>query len=166
MQLAHDYLAEAALIDLDDLEHNVRDGVHMGSLAGAWLAVVGGLGGMRHNGDSLSFAPRLPPRINELSFRMSFLGRLLRVRIDRHRASYTLMRGRAITFLHHGEEVRLTPRRSEARSIPEMTTLEPPKQPKGRAPARRGVEKPKPLLPQGKPRSRLPRPKTTRGRAA
>jgi len=166
MQLAHDYLAEAALMDLDDLEHNVRDGVHMGSLAGAWLAVVGGLGGMRHNGDLLSFAPRLPPRIHELSFRMTFLGRLLRVRIERHRATYSLMRGRAVTFAHHGQEVRLSPRKHATRAIPEIVPLEPPKQPAGRAPARRGVEKPKPLLPQGKPRSRLPRPKTTRGRAA
>ena len=29
---------EAALMDLDDLEHNTRDGLHIASLAGAWLA--------------------------------------------------------------------------------------------------------------------------------
>ncbi|HXJ48367.1 MAG TPA: hypothetical protein VNF91_04285, partial [Candidatus Acidoferrum sp.] len=62
LQLAHDYLGEAALMDLNDLEHNVSDGVHMGSLAGAWLAVVAGLGGMRHHGEMLGFAPRLPPK--------------------------------------------------------------------------------------------------------
>src|SRR5207237_981565 len=45
LQLAHDYLGEAALMDLNDLEHNVREGVHMGSLTGAWHAVVAGLGG-------------------------------------------------------------------------------------------------------------------------
>src|SRR5262249_13055338 len=45
-QLAYDYLGEAALMDLDDLEHNTRDGLHMASLAGAWIAVVAGLGGM------------------------------------------------------------------------------------------------------------------------
>src|SRR6266568_4997893 len=63
LELAHDYLAEAALMDLDDLERNVRDGVHMGSAAGAWIAAVQGLGGMRHHGDSLGFSPRLPPAI-------------------------------------------------------------------------------------------------------
>jgi alpha,alpha-trehalose phosphorylase len=35
LDLAYDYLGEAALIDLHDLHHNVRDGVHMASLAGA-----------------------------------------------------------------------------------------------------------------------------------
>ena len=47
LDLAHDYLAEAALMDLRDVEHNTSDGVHMASLAGAWIALVAGLGGMR-----------------------------------------------------------------------------------------------------------------------
>ena len=46
-----DYFAEAALIDLQDLEHNTRDGLHIASLAGAWIAAVAGFGGMRdHEG--------------------------------------------------------------------------------------------------------------------
>src|SRR5258707_4324759 len=60
LQLAYDYLGEAALIDLYDLHHNVQDGVHMASLAGAWTALVAGLGGMRVQNGSLTFAPRLP----------------------------------------------------------------------------------------------------------
>ena len=35
LELAYDYFAEAALIDLDNLEHNTRDGLHIASLAGA-----------------------------------------------------------------------------------------------------------------------------------
>jgi alpha,alpha-trehalose phosphorylase len=154
LQLAHDYLAEAALMDLNDLEHNVRDGVHMGSLAGAWLAVVAGLGGMRHHGDGLSFAPRLPPKIQQLTFRLIFLGRLLRVRIDRRRATYTLVRGPAFAFDHHGEKLRLTVRKAVARAIPEITPLQEPKQPPGRAPARRGVDEPKQLRPRRARKSR------------
>ena len=42
-------------MDLDDLEHNTRDGVHIASLAGAWIAAVAGFGGMRdHDGSSAS----------------------------------------------------------------------------------------------------------------
>ena len=156
MQLAHDYLAEAALMDLHDLEHNVRDGVHMASLAGTWSAVVAGLGGMRHNGDSLSFAPRLPPTIQQLTFRMCFLGRRIKVKINRSRATYSLVRGRALSFVHYGEEVKVAPRRPVARAIPKLITPEAPQQPPGRAPGRGGVEKPKPLRPQpaGNRRSR------------
>ena len=45
LELAYDYFGEAALMDLDDLEHNTRDGLHMASLAGSWIAAVAGFGG-------------------------------------------------------------------------------------------------------------------------
>ena len=50
LDLAFDYLGEAALMDLRDLENNTRDGVHIASLAGAWVALVSGFGGLRHQG--------------------------------------------------------------------------------------------------------------------
>ena len=43
LRLAYDYLGEAALMDLEDLEHNTRDGLHIASLAGTWMALVAGL---------------------------------------------------------------------------------------------------------------------------
>jgi len=67
VELAYDYLGEAALMDLHDLEHNTRDGLHMASLAGSWLALVTGPGGMRRRHGTLSFAPRLPERITRLA---------------------------------------------------------------------------------------------------
>ena len=147
LQLAHDYLGEAALMDLHDLEHNVRDGVHMGSLAGAWLAVVAGLGGMRHHGDTLGFAPRLPLGIQGLSFRLTFLDRLIKVTVGRRRANYTLISGKPISFEHYGKALRLATRGSVARPIPGIPTMPEPKQPHGRAPARRGQERPRELRP-------------------
>jgi alpha,alpha-trehalose phosphorylase len=153
LELAHAYLGEAALMDLHDLEHNVRDGVHMGSLAGAWLAAVQGLGGMRHHGDWLGFNPRLPRAIRSLTFRIVFLGRQIRVKVDQRRATYTLMRGRPLTFDHYGEPVRLASR-SVTRPIPRIKRLPEPKQPPGREPAR----------PTAQPRSL--RPPRLRGAAA
>jgi alpha,alpha-trehalose phosphorylase len=141
LQLAHDYLGEAALMDLNDLEHNVRDGVHMGSLAGAWLAVVHGLGGMRHHGDSLAFSPRLPPSIRSLTFRVTFLGRLIKVTIDHRRATYSLVRGKAMTCDHYGKRFQIGRGRAVVREIPRLAALPEPKQPAGRAPARRGPKK-------------------------
>ena len=151
LQLAHDYLGEAALMDLNDLEHNVRDGVHMGSLAGAWLAVVAGLGGMRHHGDVLSFAPRLPPGIQRLTFRLTFLDRLIKVTVNPSRATYSLVRGKPLSFEHYGKEIRLGVRSPVGQPIPRIPALPEPKQPPGRAPARRGVERPRELRPTGGP---------------
>jgi len=154
LRLAHDYLAEAALMDLDDLEKNVREGVHMGSLAGAWIAAVQGLGGMRHHGDSLGFRPCLPPAIRKLTFRVMFLGRLIRVSVDHHRAAYTLLRGRPLSFDHYGETVRLASGRAIVRAIPATKARPAPKQPAGREPARRTAARPRQLRPTSVPQSR------------
>jgi alpha,alpha-trehalose phosphorylase len=158
LQLAYDYLGEAALIDLNDLEHNVRDGVHMGALAGAWLAVVAGFGGMRHHAEGLSFAPRLPPAIQSLTFRITFLGRLLRVNVNLARVTYTLVRGKGLTFNHYGESVRLRSRGSVTRRIPEaVAAYGSPVQPPGREPVHRdGMREPRELRPHAKRRGKSP----------
>ena len=159
MQLAHDYLGEAALMDLNDLEHNVREGVHMGSLAGAWQAAVAGLGGMRHHAEVLSFAPRLPPGINKLTFRLIFLGRRMRVTVDHRRVRYALLSGRPLQVVHHGEPVRLVAGRQTVRSIPPIRVLAAPEQPQGRAPARRELEQKPRELRHTRVAARRPRPK-------
>ena len=173
LELAHAYLGEAAFMDLRDLEHNVRDGVHMGSLAGAWLAAVQGLGGMRHHGDWLGFNPRLPRAIKSLTFRITFLGRQVKVDVDQRRARYTLQHGRPLTFDHHGQPVRLGQRPVE-RPIPPIKRVPEPKQPPGREPAR-ATAQPRSLRPAtSAPRSRRlpssarrpsPRPPSRRSRA-
>ena len=50
------------MMDLADPQHNKREGLHMASLAGSWIAVVLGLGGMRWRHGVLEFAPRQPRR--------------------------------------------------------------------------------------------------------
>ncbi len=137
LELAYDYLAEAALMDLDDLEHNTRDGLHIASLAGAWIGAVTGLGGMRDHGGVLRFTPRLPDALNRLAFRVTFRGRRLLVDVRRQDARYTLVEGDPVEILHHGDRVRLNRSRPLTRRIPRAPTLEPPRQPAGRAPARR-----------------------------
>src|SRR5438876_3429831 len=103
VDLAYDYFGEAALMDLHDLEHNTRDGVHIASLAGAWIAAVAGFGGMRDHDGKLSFAPRLPPRLERLAFRVRFRGRRLRVEIAKTEASYSVDGELGLEITHHGQ---------------------------------------------------------------
>ena len=137
LELAYDYFGEAALMDLHDLEHNTRDGVHIGSLAGAWIAAVAGFGGMRDHGGKLSFAPRLPPRLERLCFGILFRGRRLRVEVTRAEAGYSLADGSALEITHHGEAIEVTPGAAVTRSIPPVAQRPRPEQPPGRAPAPR-----------------------------
>ncbi len=135
LELAYDYFGEAALLDLGDLHHNTRDGVHLASLAGAWIAAVAGFGGMRDHDGSLSFAPRLPQRLSHLTFRLLFRGRRIRVEVDHRQARYALLRGAPLDVAHHGATVTLTPEKPVTRPIPKPPAREAPAQPPGRAPA-------------------------------
>jgi alpha,alpha-trehalose phosphorylase len=136
--LAYDYFGEAALMDLHDLEHNTRDGVHIASLAGAWLAAVAGFGGMRDHDGKLSFAPRLPPQLERLCFRILFRERRLKVDVTSAKATYTLLDGRALDIAHHGTPLTLSPDAPATETIPPATARASPRQPPGRAPRRRG----------------------------
>jgi alpha,alpha-trehalose phosphorylase len=137
LELAYDYFGEAALIDLDNLEHNTRDGLHIASLAGAWIVAVCGFGGMRDHDGMLSFTPRLPARLSRLCFGLTFRGRLLRVEVEPDRARYALREGAPIEISHHGETVGLTIGKAVTRPIASLPSRETPRQPPGRAPARR-----------------------------
>jgi alpha,alpha-trehalose phosphorylase len=137
LELAYDYFGEAALIDLDDIEHNTRDGLHIASLAGSWIAAVAGFGGMRDHGGMLSFKPRLPSAIVRLAFGLSYRGARLLVEVGRESARYTLREGDPLELRHHGERVTVSEGRTATLAIPALAPRPAPSQPPGRAPLRR-----------------------------
>jgi alpha,alpha-trehalose phosphorylase len=132
--LAHDYWREAARMDLDDLEHNTRDGVHIASLAGVWIAAVAGFGGLRDHDQRLSFKPQLPDALARIVFRLTFQGSRVKVTIEPKRAVYELIEGDPLAISHHGHKFTL--KHQEARRIPAPPKLERPSQPAGREPQR------------------------------
>ncbi|WP_329459450.1 glycoside hydrolase family 65 protein [Streptomyces sp. NBC_01497] len=136
LRLAYDYLVEAALMDLEDKENNTRDGVHIASLAGTWMALVAGFGGMRHRGDKLEFTPKLPERLRRLAFKVHIFGRRLAVEIKATGATYTLLEGEPLTLKHCGEEITVTVSAPVERKLPSWTVHPAPLQPPGRAPSR------------------------------
>jgi len=141
LRLAFDYAAEAALMDLHDLEHNARDGLHIAALAGTWIAFVIGFGGMRDDGEHLKFAPRLPDGLTRLSFTIRRRGHCLRVDVTTHEAKYSLACGSGpVTIVHHGESLTLTGTEPLMRPIPPVPVdLPQPSQPPGRAPHHRAA---------------------------
>jgi alpha,alpha-trehalose phosphorylase len=137
LELAYDYFAEATLMDLEDLEHNTRDGLHIASLAGAWIVAVAGFGGMRDHDGALSFTPRLPQRLTRLAFGMCFRDRRLKVEVTHDQAHYSLLQGSPLQITHHGETIKITTQRPVSRPILEIAARKPPRQPPGRRPAPR-----------------------------
>jgi alpha,alpha-trehalose phosphorylase len=137
LRLAYDYLGEAALMDLKDLEHNTRDGLHIASLAGTWMALVAGFGGMRHRDEVLSFAPKLPEKLARLAFRVMVRGRRLRVEITDSVATYTLVDGAPLEISHYGQVVTVSGKEPQTLPVPPPAARPEPKQPPGRRPGRR-----------------------------
>ena len=107
LDLAYEYFRETALVDLRDLSGNTVDGVHLASLAGAWLTAVAGFGGMRDHGGVLSFAPRLPPPITRLCFRLLYRGRTVRVTVVPGDATYELVAGDPLEFVQGDASIAL-----------------------------------------------------------
>jgi alpha,alpha-trehalose phosphorylase len=140
LELAYDYFAEAALVDLHDVAGTTHSGVHIASLAGAWTAAVAGFGGMRDHGGVLTFAPRLPARLERLAFRLVFRGRRIKVEVAKREATYTLVDGPPLEVGHHGETVALSKGQPVTLGVPPTPTRPAPSQPLGREPARRGTE--------------------------
>ena len=108
LDLAYDYLCESAQMDLADLEHNVRDGVHLAAMSSAWTAVVLGLGGMRTHDGRLTFAPRLPEALSGLRFRIQWRGRSVHIAVAGAETTYTLEQGDDLELSHHDEKFTLT----------------------------------------------------------
>jgi alpha,alpha-trehalose phosphorylase len=138
LDLAYDYWGEAALMDLDDLEHNTRDGLHIASLAGSWMVAVAGFGGLRDTDGSLSFRPHLPGALRSLTFNLLFRGAHLNVAIGPQEARYTCNGPEHLDLLHYGEPIRVGPGGTQIRPIPPAEERPRPRQPPGREPAQRG----------------------------
>jgi alpha,alpha-trehalose phosphorylase len=140
LELAYDYFAETALVDLHDLAGNTHNGVHVASLAGAWTAAVAGFGGMRDHGGVLTFAPRLPGRLERLAFGLMFRGRRLKVDVRKEHASYVLIDGEPLEIAHHGEALTIVHGERVIRPVPPAPARPAPSQPPGREPSRRGLD--------------------------
>jgi len=145
LDLAYDYAYEAALIDLLDLQENSRNGLHMASLGGAWLALVAGFGGFRDYGGVPSFNPALPEGLTRLRFSLRWRDVRLSVDVERHQVTYSVLDDlpAAVLLRHQGEDIVVTAAEPATRALhPRVAMLPAPEQPPGRAPmsARRPME--------------------------
>jgi len=144
LELAHDYAYEAALIDLRDLHHNTRDGLHMASLAGAWTALVAGFGGLRDDDGALSLDPQLPSGITRLRFRLRWKDFRLTVDVNHENVTYTVRDGphTSMTIRHAGDDLEISTDKPSTVAIhPREPLLPEPQQPPGREPLRRGLDR-------------------------
>jgi alpha,alpha-trehalose phosphorylase len=139
LHLAYDYFRETALVDLHDLAGNTADGLHLAALAGTWLLAVAGFGGLRDHGETLAFAPCLPPELTRLTLRLLYRGRRLRIQIDPGQVRYELLAGDPLELLHQSEPFTLAADTPQVRSLAGLAEPRVVGPPPGRDPCRHGV---------------------------
>jgi maltose phosphorylase len=79
MDKAYDLYLRTSRLDLDDYNYEVGEGLHITSMAGTWMSVVQGFGGMRVNNEKLFLSPRTPEAWEGFSFKIRFRGSVLKV---------------------------------------------------------------------------------------
>ena len=79
---AYEFYLRTSRLDLDDYNNDTEDGCHTTSMAGTWMSVVMGFGGMRVRDHQLNFSPFLPNDWKSLAFKIRFRGNVIQVNID------------------------------------------------------------------------------------
>jgi maltose phosphorylase len=91
-------------LDLDDYNNDTEDGCHITSMAGTWMAVVQGFGGMRVKDGKLIFNPFLPAKWNSFSFHVGFRGTLLNIKMGKDGVQIKNLSGKEITVSVYGKD--------------------------------------------------------------
>jgi maltose phosphorylase len=104
MDEALKFFANATRLDLDNYNRNANEGLHISSIAIAWVNIVYGFGGLRTDGDNLSFAPVSPPGWNGYSFSLIYKGSKISVRVNRDEINFTLTGGMPLEIFVYGKE--------------------------------------------------------------
>jgi alpha,alpha-trehalose phosphorylase len=105
------YARMALLMDLADVGGNVKDGCHIASMGGTWMALAYGFGGMRDHDGVLTFRPRRPLD-GEGIMRIPLTMRKQRIEVEIDAAArtvkYSLQEGNGLMLRHEEEEIHLT----------------------------------------------------------
>ncbi|MEE4197555.1 MAG: glycoside hydrolase family 65 protein [Bacteroidales bacterium] len=101
---AYDLYLRTARLDLDDYNNEVNQGLHITSMAGTYLSIVEGFGGMRVTDGELHFNPFIPPQWNRYSFIVKFRGMLIKVEVSKEKTIVYNQHNKNTKIVVHGVE--------------------------------------------------------------
>ncbi|MFV8391009.1 glycoside hydrolase family 65 protein [Flavobacterium sp. LB1P71] len=90
MDMAYTFYLRTSRLDLDDYNKEVEEGCHITSMAGTWMSIVEGFGGMRIKEDKLHFSPKIPKEWNGYSFKINFRNQILKVAINHKETTFSI----------------------------------------------------------------------------
>ncbi|MFT4202843.1 MAG: glycoside hydrolase family 65 protein [Chitinophagaceae bacterium] len=93
VERAYSFYLRTSRLDLDDYNNDTEDGLHITSMAGTWMSVVEGFGGMRIRNHQLTFQPSLPKEWKSFSFQIGFRNTLFKVNVNKENVAITHLKG-------------------------------------------------------------------------
>ena len=109
MDQAYQFYLRTSRLDLDDYNKEVEEGLHITSMAGTWMSIVEGFGGMRIRNDKLSFTPRIPKEWQSYSFKVNFRNRILKMVVDKKGYHFELEGEHEMSIRLNGERLVIQP---------------------------------------------------------
>ena len=109
IEQAYTFYLRTSRLDLDDYNHEVEEGLHITSMAGTWMSIVEGFGGMRIHNNRLTFAPKIPKRWKNYSFKVNFRNQVLKVNISHSETTFELDGLNDLKIVVNGDFVNVTP---------------------------------------------------------
>ena len=109
MDQAYTFYLRTSRLDLDDYNHEVEEGLHITSMAGTWISIVEGFGGMRVKENTLSFSPRIPKQWKAYSFKVNFRNQIIKVNINQNETKFELVGDNNLEILVNNKKITITP---------------------------------------------------------
>ena len=107
MDQAYDFYLRTSRLDLDDYNKEVHEGLHITSMAGTWMSIVEGFGGMRIVDGMLSFNPQIPEGWTSYSFKINFRGAILTVKVHQSKVIICSEQATNMEIVLNGEIISL-----------------------------------------------------------
>lgn len=109
MDMAYTFYLRTSRLDLDDYNKEVEEGCHITSMAGTWMSIVEGFGGMRVKDNTLHFEPKIPKEWEGYSFKINFRNQILKVAVNHKETSFSLEGTKEISVFVKGKEILVEP---------------------------------------------------------
>jgi len=104
---AYEQYVRTSRLDLDDYNHEVDEGCHITSMAGTWMSIVQGFGGMRVKNGFLSFNPQIPKEWKSYTFTINFRGNIINVYKSQNECKFSNESGNEIVILVNNEKIKI-----------------------------------------------------------
>ena len=109
IEQAYKFYLRTSRLDLDDYNHEVEEGLHITSMAGTWMSIVEGFGGMRMKDDMLSFTPKIPKQWEAYSFKVNFRHQILTVNVNQKETNFEVNGNKDLRILVNDKLITITP---------------------------------------------------------